>query len=224
MSRLFDNWNCDSSLPDFSPLRRDSEMRYWAIHCPCGSNSFRVAGWPSISSGAGTLFWRTLARIWREARQTTRDGEPVDSPFALSLLLQCDECDRKEELFAGVDWEALEMPNDPTRPREGYRCRACRRAPVEVVVGVARRGAASPVDAERGSEASFEASEGPAGLPDHLQSAAGIDMTIVEYEQQGLVTLAHGGIIRANDPGRVGDGNVGAAVYQALHVVLGIDF
>lgn len=127
-------------------------MKYWAIRCPCGANAFRASGWPLVASGSGNQFWRTLARIWREARHTTLDGEPVDPPFALPLFLQCDECGRNEELFAGVDWAAHDMPNDESKPREAYRCRGCRRARVEVVVGVARRGEASSGNPERRSD------------------------------------------------------------------------
>jgi hypothetical protein len=119
-------------------------MKYWALRCPCGATEFRVSGRPQVTSGSGSYFWRTLTRVWREARQATRDGEPVDSPFSLPLALECAACGRKEEIFSTAQWEAVRPRVIESQPREAYRCRACRRAVVELVIGIV--GFDAPID------------------------------------------------------------------------------
>lgn len=120
-------------------------MAYALLRCPCTSRRFRVSGWPRVVSGSGGFFWQSVTRVWREARQRTLDGEAVDSPFALPLLLECAVCDRKQDLPIASD-SARANPSPAmrevhartafeARPREAYRCRVCRRAVVEVVLG-----------------------------------------------------------------------------------------
>jgi hypothetical protein len=137
--RTIDGWIADPQLPHFSPERRDAEMSYLALRCRCGGEVFRVAGWPRAALGQGAYFWRSFMRVWREARQPMSGGEPVESPFLFPLMLRCDRCDRQGPLFAsyGKRGEAIEgAPVDPVQPRESYRCPACRRGRVELVIGV----------------------------------------------------------------------------------------
>lgn len=68
-----------------------------------------------------------------------QDGEPLESPFRLPVYLQCDACGREESILAdpGLATPAGGNGFDPSRaPREAYRCRACRRACVDLVVGL----------------------------------------------------------------------------------------
>jgi len=125
----------DPALPVFTPDRRDAGMEYRGLHCLCGEVVFRISGWPRVISGKGGFFWRTLARVWREARMATEDGEPIESPFWLPLFTRCRRCDTEEAILDG-DSEIGHMPLARRRePRESYRCRACRRSEVELVVG-----------------------------------------------------------------------------------------
>ncbi len=135
--RLFGIWTCDPGFRGFSPERRDPEMDYRALRCPCGSRSLRVSGWPRLAGGPGGQFWRTLARVWREARQTQQDGEPPESPFWLPLWLRCDACGREDRVLESPALVGRQGPEAQLEPREAYRCRICRRGSVEVVVGVA---------------------------------------------------------------------------------------
>ena len=111
-------------------------MEYSALRCPCGATEFRISGRPQVTSGSGSYFWRTLTRVWREARQITQDGEPLDSPFSLPLGLECAACGRKEEILRAADSDVLLPQSIESQPREAYRCRACRRAVVQLVIGV----------------------------------------------------------------------------------------
>jgi hypothetical protein len=90
-----------------------------------------------VAAGPGGQFWRTLARVWREARQTRHDGEPLESPFWFPLWLRCDECGCEDRLFELPDLVGRLDSAAQLAPREAYRCRVCRRGSVEVVVGVA---------------------------------------------------------------------------------------
>ncbi len=135
--RLFGIWTRDPGSRDFSPERRDPEMDYRVLRCPCGSRSLRLSGWPRVAAGRGGQFWRTLTRVWREARQTLQGGEPLESPFWLPLWLRCDECGREDRLLESPDLVGRLDPEAQLEPREAYRCRICRRGSVEVVVGVA---------------------------------------------------------------------------------------
>jgi hypothetical protein len=123
-------------------------MKYWGLRCPCGASGFRVSGRPQVASGSGSYFWRSLTRVWREARQITHDGEPLESPFALPLALECAACGRREDIFSGTDREASGARASDPQPREAYRCRVCRRAVVELVIGVVGREAS--IDEPRG--------------------------------------------------------------------------
>jgi hypothetical protein len=118
--------------------RRNSEMSYYGLGCRCGGAQFLLAGWPRSVTGEGGFFWRTVARVWREARAPMQDGEPVESPFWLPVGLICEACGREAMFLDGGD-VAGRMPVDQRNaPRESYRCRVCRGGSVEIVVGEAR--------------------------------------------------------------------------------------
>jgi hypothetical protein len=67
-------------------------------------------------------------------------GEPTESPFELPLLLSCAECGHGGEILASP----REAPDVASQPREAYRCRVCRRAVVELVLGLAGNVASDP--------------------------------------------------------------------------------
>ena len=131
----------DLSLPVFAPERPDREMAYCALRCPCGGEVFRLTGWPRLASGRGGFFWRSVTRVWREARLTTRDGELVDSPFWLPISTCCHGCGREETLFDGERMPECVTAAERAEPREAVRCRVCRRGQMELVVGVDRAAA-----------------------------------------------------------------------------------
>jgi len=148
-SALFGHLKIDPSLPAFAPERRDAAMEYIGLACPCGGSAFHLSGWPRVASGGGSFFWRSVARVWREARLPMQDGEPAESPFFLPLFARCDGCLLESVLLDGplvVGQWPLEQRSEP---RESLRCRACRRGSVEIVVGQAADPAyASRVDFE----------------------------------------------------------------------------
>jgi hypothetical protein len=126
-------------------------MRYAALLCPCGGGLFRLAGRARLAfEGPGGFFWRTLRRIWAEARQPMESGEPVESPFLLPLEVECNRCDRRAPLFEGLANGGSMPPPESKTPREAYRCRSCRRGRVALVVGVTTASEEGfPVDVER---------------------------------------------------------------------------
>jgi hypothetical protein len=136
-ARLLDDWVTDPALAVFEPERRDPEMTYVALCCGCGGHIFRLAGWPRLATGRGGFFWRTIARVWREARMPMEAGEPLESPFLLPLDVQCDRCDRRATVFDAPGVAGWLAPAERRQPRESYRCRACRRGRVELVAGLA---------------------------------------------------------------------------------------
>lgn len=135
----------DPSLATFAPERRDREMTYVGLGCPCGSPHFHLSGWPRIATGRGGFFWRTVSRVWREARLPMQNGEPVESPFWLPVFARCDRCAREVALLDGAAVLGQLGAARRDEPRESYRCRVCRRGTVELVLGCA----ADPADAAR---------------------------------------------------------------------------
>ena len=135
---LFENLQTDLSLPVFTPEWPRREMIYCALGCPCGTGVFRLTGWPRIVSGRGGFFWRSLARVWREARIPMRDGELVASPFWLPVAARCHGCDREETIFDSEGVLERIPPGERGEPKESVRCRVCRRGLLELVAGVAR--------------------------------------------------------------------------------------
>jgi uncharacterized protein with PIN domain len=77
------------------------------------------------------------------------DGEPVESPFWLPLSVSCDRCGSEQALLDGPSVLGRMPEGRRGEPRESYRCRACRRGSVELVVGEAG-------GSERGSVSFFE--------------------------------------------------------------------
>jgi hypothetical protein len=135
---LLGNFETEPSLSVFAPERPDREMDYFALRCPCGVEVFRLTGWPRIISGRGGFFWRSMTRVWREARLPILDAELIASPFWLPISTCCHGCGREEKLFDGERVVGRMAPGERAEPKESVRCRICRRTPVELVVGVTR--------------------------------------------------------------------------------------
>lgn len=130
----------DATLPDFVPERRLEDARYAAVVCDCGHRRFLLSGWTRIATAGGSFFWRSLTRVWREARVAMEDGEPAESPFWLPLFLRCEACGREitvggEEDLGPVGESGRWPVARYAEPRESFRCRVCRRAAHAVVVG-----------------------------------------------------------------------------------------
>lgn len=135
-----DNFEVDPSSPTFALERPNGKMVYCALRCPCGGDVFRLTGWPRIVSGPGGFFWRTLTRVWREARLAMQDGEPSDSPFWLPITPRCERCGREESLLDAEGIASRMALDKREEPREAYRCRVCGRGRVEIVIGTTSGG------------------------------------------------------------------------------------
>lgn len=112
-------------------------MVYYGLTCGCGSAAFRVTGWPRITTGRGNLFWRSVTRVFRETWQPMENGEPLESPFFLPIFARCDACGREARL---LDSEAVVGRLEEAgqrEPREAFRCRVCRRGPMDLAIGEA---------------------------------------------------------------------------------------
>lgn len=132
---LLDDLDLDPALSTFVPAHRDENSTYVGIACPCGGGGFHLSGWPRVATGSGGLFWRTVSRVWREARLPMKDGELLESPFWLPVFARCDRCSREGKLLAAGSVVG-QMPETRTdEPRESYRCRVCRRGSVDLVIG-----------------------------------------------------------------------------------------
>lgn len=132
---LLGDLTSDPTLPQFAPSPQREDMEHVALACRCGGTSFRVTGWPRIATGRGGFFWRSVTRVFREARQPMVEEELAESPFWLPLTLTCRECERETRI---LDASGLEgnMPEDRRgEPCESLRCRVCRRGYFELVVG-----------------------------------------------------------------------------------------
>lgn len=127
----------EASTPGFAPERSGGDLRYVGLVCPCEHDLFRVTGWPRVALGQGGFFWRSLTRVWREARLATQAGEPVESPFWLPLTVSCRRCERSRGLF-DVEIVAGRLPPERQQePQESLRCRVCRHGAFELVAGLA---------------------------------------------------------------------------------------
>jgi len=125
----------EARRPAFVPDVREAAMRYASLSCQCGGSRFRLSGWLTVSTGKGGFFWRSLTRVWREARQTLSEGRPVDSPFKLPIFVRCAACERADSI---LDCEILEQwlpKSDRAAPCESLRCRVCGRGSFELVIG-----------------------------------------------------------------------------------------
>jgi hypothetical protein len=143
---LLDDFESDPCLSVFTPERPDREMVYCALSCACGAEVFRMTGWPRVVSGRGGFFWRSMTRVWREARLPMQDGEWLASPFWLPIFTCCHGCGRKQTLFDGERVAGRRAATERAEPLESVRCRICRRGLVELVVGVDR----TSVQSDRG--------------------------------------------------------------------------
>ncbi len=139
----------DTTLSTFAPERRDAEMSYVGLACPCGIDHFHLSGWPRVVTGNGGFFWRTLSRVWREARLPMQGGEPVESPFWLPIFARCDGCFSEVRLLDSALGAGQMDAARRGEPRESYRCRVCRRGSQELVVGIV-------ADSRCASRADFE--------------------------------------------------------------------
>jgi len=132
---LLGDWIADSARLPFAPEHPGSTMHYAGLGCSCGARVFRLHGWPHSLVGRGGYLWRSLVRVWREARLPMAEVEPGRSPFLLPVFVDCEQCDRSAPLFdepglpERIDSEARALP------RESHRCRACRRGRMALVVG-----------------------------------------------------------------------------------------
>jgi hypothetical protein len=133
---LLQDWLADPELPVFRPERCDAEMTYFALGCACQGDVFRLSGQPRVASGAGGPLRRAITRVWREAREPMEAGEPVESPYLLPLVLQCDRCGRSANLFETLEGERSTPVADPSLPKESHRCRVCRRGLFDLVAGM----------------------------------------------------------------------------------------
>ena len=124
----------DASPPAKS-ARGDEALSWSELVCACGTEAFRITGWPRITTGRGGLFWRSVMRVFRETRQPMEEGELLESPFWLPLRARCDRCER-EAVLLDHDVVAGRLPEEGRRePLESYRCRVCRRGRMGLLVG-----------------------------------------------------------------------------------------
>lgn len=128
----------DVSLDVFSPEKPDASLVYVGLRCRCGHTLFHLSGWPRVATGEGGYFWRSVSRVWREARVVMKDGEPVESPFWLPLMARCERCGDESVLFAHESVAGRLSDEAQSDPRESYRCRLCRRGTVALAVGCAQ--------------------------------------------------------------------------------------
>ena len=135
----------EASPPGFTPESSRGDLRHVGLACPCDHNVFRITGWPRIALGRGGLFWRSVTRIWREARLSLQAGEPAESPFWLPVTVACRRCGRARRIFDS-ELVAERLSEEGQRePQESLRCRICRRGAFELVAGMAT----DPVSHER---------------------------------------------------------------------------
>ena len=133
--RLVDDLETRPSVPRDRGVSGAEALEWSALRCPCGSDAFRLTGWPRITTGRGSLFWRSVTRVFRETRQPMEEGELREAPFWLPVWAACEACDRRSMLLDAacvVDRLAEEGRDEPL---ESYRCRVCRLSRVQLVVG-----------------------------------------------------------------------------------------
>lgn len=132
---LLGDWIADTARLPFALEHPGAAMHYAGLSCSCGARVFRLHGWPRSVVGRGGYLWRSLVRVWREARLPMTGDEPGRSPFLLPIFLDCEHCDRSAPLFdePGLP-ERIECEARP-QPRESHRCRACRQGRMTLAVG-----------------------------------------------------------------------------------------
>jgi hypothetical protein len=107
------------------------------LACACGGDAFRVIGWPRAAAGRGNAFWRTFARVFREARAAMEPPERARPPFFLPLFAVCEACGREASLFDRDPVSGRLPPEERSLPRESHRCRVCRRGSFSLAVAIA---------------------------------------------------------------------------------------
>lgn len=132
---LFGELETNSDLRTFAPDKLQDEMTYVSLACRCGHERFHLSGWPTIASGTGGFFWRSLTRVFREARLPMEEGELVESPFWLPMFVRCDQCSRESTLLDDPRVAGSLPIERRGEPVESFRCRVCRRGSLELVVG-----------------------------------------------------------------------------------------
>ena len=137
---LLDDLEPKDALAPSQAARGDDALAWVRLGCACGSDVFRITGWPRITTGRGGFFWRSVARVFREARQPMEEGELVDAPYWLPLFARCEACEREATLLddAAVGDRLPEAGRD--EPLESFRCRVCRRGRMRLLVGSASDG------------------------------------------------------------------------------------
>jgi hypothetical protein len=124
-------------------------MVYVGLACGCGGCAFRVTGWPQVAMGGGGFFWRSVMRVFREARLPMEEGDLAESPLWLPVTVGCCDCEREALVFEGEGVVGRLPVERHDEPREALRCRVCRRGFFELVAGeAADLGAAARVDLE----------------------------------------------------------------------------
>lgn len=132
---LLGDWIVDSARLPFAPEHPEPAMHYAGVGCACGVQVFRLHGWPRSLVGRGGYLWRSLVRVWREARLPMTGEEPGRSPFLVPIFLDCEHCDRSAPLFDEPGLPERIASEARLQPRESYRCRICRRGRVTLAVG-----------------------------------------------------------------------------------------
>ena len=178
---LLGDWIADPDRLPFALEHAGSAMHYAGLGCACGAQVFRLNGWPRSVVGRGGYLWRSLVRVWREARLPMTGEEPGQSPFLLPIFLDCEHCDRSAPLFDEPGLPGRIESEARSQPRESYRCRACRRGWVTLAAGwtalpdelLERDDLADP-GPSRGSEG-LEGSDGLGGSDGSRGSGEAID-------------------------------------------------
>jgi hypothetical protein len=132
---LVGDWIADSARLPFAPEHPGAAMHYAGLSCSCGARVFRLHGWPRSVVGRGGYLWRSLVRVWREARLPMTGEEPGRSPFLLPIFLDCEHCDRSAPIFDEPGLPERIESEARSQPRESHRCRACRRGRMSLAVG-----------------------------------------------------------------------------------------
>lgn len=176
---LLGDWIADPARIPFALEYPEPAMHYAGLGCVCGGRVFRLHGWPRSVVGRGGYLWRSLVRVWREARLPMTGEEPGQSPFLLPIFLDCEHCDRSAPLFDEPGLPDRIESEARSQPRESYRCRACRRGRVTLAVGwtalpdellerddPAGPGPSRSSDGLEGSDGSNESVAPESGLPE----------------------------------------------------------
>lgn len=133
--RLVDDLEVRPSLPPANLPGGSDDFDWFTLRCACGGVAFRLLGWPRITTGRGGLFWRSLARVFREARQPMEAGELLESPFWLPMRARCEDCERSALVLDHERVSQRLATDSRAEPVESHRCRVCRRGKMALVLG-----------------------------------------------------------------------------------------